>query len=251
MKLLITAPQLFARYTPSGDETCFYCGGCCDQTHAAKSVVKSSFTGLDTVTLSDWVCAGCVAAMQEGIELTLIDGTQKTNQKIRGYSWIITADSLSACTKAHREELLAACLNPPAAPFVICISDSGQKHLLYRSVVNHNRDLVTVTLEGEAITYRPTDLADRLELCKQACAATGKPALKGDMSVQTQMRIIEHFESEEVLAAWLDCYPEPFTRLAVWLCPAKEICLSEYPAVTQPEPQLEHRAAQATFSFAD
>lgn len=226
----LTAPQLFARYEPQGDETCFYCGGQCDQTHAAKDVVKSSFTGLDTVTLSSWVCVGCVDAMQEGIDLQLIDGTRKSNQKTRGYSWIITATDRKACTKAHRVELLDACINPPSTPFVVCISDSGQKHLLYRAVVNHCRETITVTVEGEAITYQPQELIERLELCKQIAAATGKPAMKELMSTQTQMRIIEHYESDHVLAAWLDCFLEPLTRLAVWLCPAKEECLNEYPA---------------------
>jgi CRISPR type IV-associated protein Csf1 len=225
----LTAPQLFARYQPQGDETCFYCGGQCDQTHAAKDVVKSSFTGLDTVTLSNWVCVCCVDAMQEGIDLTLIDGHQKSNQKIRGYSWIITSKTRQACTKAHRVDLLDVCIDPPATPFVICISDSGQKHLLYRAVVNHSRELITVTLEGESITYQPSQLIERLQLCKQIAAATGKPAMKETMSTQTQMRIIEHYESEHVLAAWNKVRSEPLTRLAVWLCPAKEECLVDYP----------------------
>lgn len=227
----LTAPQLFARYEPQGGETCFYCGGQCDQTHAAKDVVKSSFTGLDTVTLSNWVCVGCVDAMQEGIDLQLIDGTRKTNQKTRGYSWIITGTDRKACTKAHRVELLDACINPPSTPFVVCISDSGQKHLLYRAVVNHSRDTITVTLEGEAITYQPRELIQRLELCKQIAAATGKPAMKEPMSTQTQMRIIEHYESDHVLAAWQALHNESLTKLAVWLCPAKDECLIDYPSV--------------------
>lgn len=228
----LTAPQLFARYEPQGDETCFYCGGQCDQTHAAKDVVKSSFTGLDTVTLSSWVCVGCVDAMQEGIDLQLIDGTRKSNQKTRGYSWIITATDRKACTKAHRVELLDACINPPSTPFVVCISDSGQKHLLYRSVVNASREMVTVTLELEQISYRPSDLAERIKLTKQVCAATGKPAMQETMSPQTLMRIVDYYESEEILEAWLGCYQESLTRLAIWLTPAKSECEIEYPKVT-------------------
>lgn len=247
----LTAPQLFARYEPQGSETCFYCGGCCDQTHSAKDVVKSSFTGLDTVTLSQWVCVGCVDAMQEKINITQIDGDSRDGQKVRGYSWIITETERHACTKRHRVELLNACINPPKPPFVVCISDSGQKHLLYRSVVNHSRNQITVTLEGESITYQPKELIERLELCKQIAAATGKPAMKETMSTQTQMRIIEHYESYDVLAAWLDCFSKPLTRLAVWLCPAKEECVSEFPAVTQPEPKPKHRAVAATPSLFD
>lgn len=227
----LTAPQLFARYSPKGSETCFYCGGRCDQKHAARDVVKSSFTGLDTVTMSKWVCVGCLAAMDEKTTITQIDGESRANQKVRGYSWIITAKKRSACTKSHRVQLLEKCIQPPPTPFVICISDSGQKHLLYRAVVNYSNEILTVTLEGEPITYRPQDLITRLELCKQIAAVTGKPAMKEPMSAQTQMRIIEHYDSHQVLAAWLDCCSEPLTRLAVWLCAAKEECLNEYPAV--------------------
>lgn len=224
-----TATQLFAKYSPMGNETCFYCGGGCDKTHAAKDVVKSSFTGLDTVTLSKWVCVGCVDAMQEKINITQIDGDSRDGQKVRGYSWIITAIDRKACTKSHRVQLLDACINPPATPFVVCISDSGQKHLLYRAVVNHSRETITVTLEGEAITYQPQELIDRLELCKQIAAATGKPAMKEPMSTQTQMRIIEHYKSESVLSSWINCHFEPLTRLATWLCPAKSECSIEFP----------------------
>jgi CRISPR type IV-associated protein Csf1 len=246
-----TATQLFAGVGPSGTETCFYCGGSCEPIHPAKEIVKSSFTGLDTVTLSDWVCPGCVAAMQEKMEITLVDGQIRTGQKIRGYSWVITDSQKLACTKSHRAKLQELCTNPPQPPFVICLSDSGQKHLLYRAVVNLSRDRVTVTLEGEVITYRPTQLIERIELCKMIAAATGKPAMKEAMTPQSQMRIVEHFESEEVLAAWLDCFSEPLTRLAVWLCPAKEECRDEYPAVTQPEPHAKHRSAATTPGWFD
>jgi CRISPR type IV-associated protein Csf1 len=253
--ILQTATQLFARYRPSGDETCFYCGGPCDRSHAASDVVKSSFTGLDTVTLSEWVCTGCVEAMQEKINITQIDGDSRDGQKVRGYSWIITETERKACTKSHRAQLLDACVSPPPVPFAICISDSGQKHLLYRSVVNHNRDLVTVTLEGEPVTYRPSELLERIELCKRVCAATGKPAMKDAMSVQTQMRIVEHFDSDDVLAAWQDCFSQPLTRLAVWLCPPKEMCLNDYPApitaTTTGEPKHKHSRGSATPSLFD
>ena len=216
-----TAPQLFAAVGPAGGETCFYCGGSCEPIHPASKIVKKSFTGLDTVTLSDWVCTGCVESMNEKASIVMLDGVKRSGQKIRGYSWIITREGRTAATKSHREQLKGLCVDPPQPPFVICISDSGQKHVLYRAVVNASRERVTVTLEGEAITYQPPELMQRIELCKQVAAATGKPAMKEPMSPQSQMRIVEHFQSESVLAAWQDCFSEPLTRLAAWLCPPK------------------------------
>lgn len=228
-----TAPQLFGGEHPFGGERCYYCGGRCGREHAAKDIVKDSFTARDGVTLSDWVCGGCVVAMAEGIDITLIDGTVKSNQKTRGYSWIVTAADRKACTKAHRVEILDACLSPPDPPFVICISDSGQRHLLYKCLVNHRIDSMTVSLEGEPITYHPTRLAARLELCKRIAAATGKPALKEPMSVQTQMRICEYYDDDgSTVAAWLRVANDPLSRLAAWLCPPKEECANEYPGLT-------------------
>lgn len=178
------------------------------------------------------MCDGCLAAMQEKATIGLIDGDTRAGQKVRGYSWVVTQGARYAATKAHRERLLAVCIEPPEPPFVICLTDSGQKHLLYRAVVNASREVVTASLELELVTYRPSELVERLELCKQVCAATGKPAMQSSMSPQSLMRIVEHYESEEILAAWLGCCNESLTRLATWLCPAKAECEVEYPRVT-------------------
>jgi hypothetical protein len=250
----LTCPQLFAGIEPSGDATCFYCSGSTPEKNSIADFVKPSFTGLDSVSRSKWVCDGCVETLKEGIDLTLIDGEVKSNQKTRGYSWIITSEGRQACTKAHRVALLDACLHPPKPPFAICITDSGQKHLLYRGVVNRAPGVVTVTLEGVAITYHTSDLKSRLELCRKVCAATGKPAMQDAMSAQTLMRIADYFGDEEVLTAWLDCCSEPLTQLAVWLCPPKEECTNEFAGVQQvatKKRESDNRPTQATFSWDD
>jgi len=229
MAKIITAPLLFAVIDPISSHHCFFCGGTCGEDVAAKDFVKSSFTGLDTVTLSSWVCLGCVASQGEKDQVILPDGEIREGQKIRGYSWVITAKGRTSCTKAHRDWIMHQCLSPPETPFVICLTDSGQKHLLYRAVVCWSRDVITATLEGERIDYTPDALVERLALCKQIAAATGKPALKEALSPQSQMRIVEHHDSEKPLALWLEVQTEPLSRLAAWLCPAKEECLNEYP----------------------
>jgi hypothetical protein len=104
---------------------------------------------------------------------------------------------------------------------------------------------VVVTLEGEVIAYNPPQLAARIEVCKRIVAATGKPALKEPMSTQTQMRIIDHYDSGRELVAWLAVEREPLSRLAVWLCPAKEECEREYPAITASDPKPKHRRVAA------
>lgn len=226
--MLQTAPQLFAGVPNEGTEICFFCGGRCHQDHLATDYVKSSFTQLASVNRTRYVCKGCVEAMTEGVSLTLVDGVVKHNQKPRGYSWVLTPNKKLACTKAHRAILLDLCLDPPITPFCICLSDSGQKHLLYSAVVNSTRDPITVTLEGVEITYRPSELRSRLRLAMQVCAVTGKPPMTDELGTMNQIALFDHYGNDQVLRAWNACWREPLSRLAVWLCPPKEDCIREF-----------------------
>jgi hypothetical protein len=257
-----TATQLFADYTPPSDATerCFYCGGRCTQEHKSKDVVKSSFTALDTVTRSDYVCAGCMVAFDESATVTLLCGEVRTEQKTRLYSWIVCDGKRHAATKAHRAQITQLCLKPPAPPYVISLADSGQRQLLYRARVCSGRVYAVVSLEGEVITYRPEQLEQRLQLMKQVCAATGKPALLEPITAQTAMRVVEYFGDAEILAAWSELQADPLTKLAAWLCPPKEECQNEYPEPERTENrpiiaeavrQADAPAGQGTFSWDD
>lgn len=228
---MITAPQLFARYIPTGDNICFFCGGLCGREMRAKEFVKESFTSLDTVTLSKWVCPGCVATQSETATIELVDGEVRHDQKIRGYSWIITKNARLAATKSHRQKLIEMCIVPPRPPFVISIADSGQKHLLYRAVVNQSRSIVTASLEGIPITYEPHVLLSRIELVKRLIAAVGKPALEEPLTTALQMRVVEHYDSAEFLTAWQSVSGQQLSKLALWLAPKKEDCEREFPSV--------------------
>jgi CRISPR type IV-associated protein Csf1 len=168
--------------------------------------------------------------MSEKAIVELPDGTVRESQKIRCYSWVITSARRIAATKSHREWLLSQCLSPPDAPFVICISDSGQKHLLYRAVVCHSRDVVTVTLESERVTFKSEELFQRLSLCKMITAVLGKPALAESLSIRQRMSVVEYHGNDLLLNAWLLVREQSLTRLAIWFCPPKKECENEYPA---------------------
>lgn len=247
----MTAPQLFAGYRPIGDRRCFFCDGQCDETHRSADHVKSSFTSRDTVAGGEYVCAGCVAAMNESADIEMLDGIRRTGQMVRGYSWIVT-DVARAATKAHRELMRELCLSPPTPPFVICISDSGQKHLLYRAVVCHSREVVTVTLEGDKITYRPHDLRNRIDLAERIIACVGKIAAAEPLTPRDGMKIVTHDEQGElILTAWLECREQSLSRLAVWLSAPKEKCIELYPPIAAPVASAEHGAIQTAFSWTD
>jgi hypothetical protein len=257
---MVTATQLFGNYTPPYDATelCFYCGGRCGKKHPIIDVVKSSFTALDTVTRSQYVCPGCILAFDENATVTLPTGEVRHSQKTRLYSWIVYGGNRYAATKSHREWILQHCLHPPAPPYVISLSDSGQRQLLYRASVGRGTVYASVSLEGEVINYRPEQLETRLQLMRQVAAATGKPALLEPITSQTGMRVFEYFGSAEILTTWSELQADPLTRLAAWLCPPKEECQSEYPERIEREPivaktsrQAEPSGGQRAFSWDD
>jgi len=258
----ITATQFFARYSPPADATerCYYCCGRCEREFKAADYVKSSFTSRDTVALSEWVCPGCVKSLDEKATIRLLCGEVREGQMTRGYSWVATVTEVCAGTKAHRKQIASLCLFPPQPPFMICISDSGQKHLLYRSVVSHSQEVVTLTLEGERIRYRPVELAERFTLLRQVCAATGKPALLNTITPQTGMRVIDYFGDDLVFSEWQRTQNESLTRLAAWICPPKEECQNEYPEceriedrpiIAEADGPAKSAGGQTTFSWAD
>ena len=231
--MTVTAPQLFGLAVglpERGDSCrCFFCVGKCGPETPASDFVKSSFTSLDTVGLSPYVCQGCIASQSERSTIRLLDGTIRESQRVRCYSWVITATSAIAATKSHRAQLLSLCLNPPEPPFVICLADSGQKHLLYRAPVCRDRSRIVVSLEGVPVWYYAPELADRVQLCKAMAAVVGKPALSEPLPASLAMRVVDRYDSDEFLDRWLKLRQDPLTALAIWLCPPKEECEREFP----------------------
>ena len=235
-----SVPHLFALAHGTictGPHRCFYCGAPCAEEYPAAEYVKDSFTGRNSVPCpgSPWVCAGCVLCLREKADLTTHDGKARTGQKVRGYSWVITGERATACTKADLQHLRYVCLNGPdtVGPWAVVLSDSGQKHLLYRGVVNQTVEYPrTVTLEGEPITYHRDDLLARLQLCGQMVAATGKPALAEEPTSRFGIAIMERYpgSGERLLLEWERVREQPLSRLAAWLSAPKVDCEKEYPA---------------------
>jgi len=173
-----------------------------------------------------------VLCLREDADIELIDGVKRAGQKVRCYSWVVAGGRAIAATKAHLTHLRALCLEPPEPPFAIVLSESGQKHLLYRGAVCRSREVVTVTLEEERVTYRVPELRDRLDLVGRLVAATGKPALAEPPNVRFGMAVLDRFpeSGEQLLMTWESVREEPLSRLAAFLSASKEVCGNQYPA---------------------
>lgn len=231
-----TVPELMLRLVSgresAGDRLCYYCGACCGEDHTVKEWVKPTFTARATVARpgSGHVCAGCVLCLRQDAELTLIDGEVRAGQKSQGYSYVLGGGRVVAATKAHIDQLRAVCLDPPEPPFAVVLSDSGQRHWLYCGVVNHARESVVVTLEGERVRYSPDELRGRLDLCGRLVAATGKPALAEPVDVRFAAAVMGRYRDGETLVErWEQVRTEPLSRLAGWLTSKKEDCQHVYP----------------------
>jgi len=239
-----SVPHLFALSQGAdcaGPHRCVYCAAPADESRPASTHLKGSFTGIDSLPCpgSPWVCAGCVLCLREEATVALIDGSSRhvTQCAMRAWSWVVTAASARAASKAHLAQLRALCLDPPAPPFALCLSDSGQKQLLYRGVVNHGRESVCATLEGERVRYAPPELAARLDLCGRLVAATGKPALAEPPSARFALAVMERYpgSGERLLLDWERLREDPLSRLAAWLSGNRDACREQFPAES-PDP---------------
>lgn len=226
---MLTLTNLFAAARGAelrpGSQRCFYCGAACDETYSASDWVKDTCTirQYAAAPLSRYVCAGCSAAFSECVDVQVFgESAPRPAMRVRLFSWIVTEHLAVAATKAHLAELRRVCLDPPEPPFGVVLSDSGQKHLLYLGRVNRTRESVSVLLEEERIEYAPAELAERLELVKKLCAATGKPALGERPNFNFYLGLEKTFGSVELAEEWEKIWATPLSRLAAWLCPNRE-----------------------------
>lgn len=244
----MTTPQLFAKahgkpVIPGGIR-CALCWGSCATGSPVADVLSDSFTDFARVR-GETLCDGCMMTLR----------ADNREDQPRLYSWVLTDMAAKRYTKANLFELSAACINPPDPPYSIVLATSGQKHLLYLAPVNLSREVATVMLEQDSITFRPYVLAHRLSLCKRIAAACGKPALADSSPMRLAIALPQYFTKwESILEEWIEVGQQPLSRLAAWLCPNMERSQHEYPSdvVATPTPSpIERRGVQATVGGPD
>lgn len=211
---------------------CYYCNNNCFHQNYIKDYLKPTFTNHDIAKCPDskYICDECIWAFATNTEdIYLIDGEIKKNSTPRLFSWIIT-DKKIAATKKHIKELRDIILNPPNPPFKIVLSDSGQKHLLFRAIWAQSQDNYPVQFEEERIIVNVAELQRRLIIADKLSAAIGKVAIKNCSKMSYAITVNNYHGNLTDYENWLNIYNEPLSRLAAWLAKNKEEAGYEYPA---------------------
>jgi len=190
--------------------------------------VKETFTNRDIVRRpsSMFICGGCVSCFEDR-DIVLITGEQRKDQRIRQYGWIFTKSQKIAATKAHLKEITEIILNPPEPPFGIVLVTSGQKQLLFRSVIAWSRDNFPLMLEDEIITVSRRELPEKLSLAKIVIAAIGKPSLS-EMESNHAITYYDYYGNIYSFGLWKNEMNSPISRLALYLSPSQKDCQKEH-----------------------
>jgi CRISPR type IV-associated protein Csf1 len=225
----MSASQFF--YNDSGNEKCYYCGHDCQREFKTKDYVKKTFTNRDEVICpnSNYVCKGCVLSLGTKIlNIKMIDGEIRKKNTARFYSWVLTKKENLAATKSHIKQLREIILNPPAPPFAICLSDSGQKQFIFRTPISYQRDFYNLRFEDQIILVDVKLLNEYLIITDKLSAAIGKVALLDCENTRSFINVYETLEDVYLLENWINIKNRPLAKLAAWLTKNKEEAQSEY-----------------------
>lgn len=199
-------------HTPSGDATCFWCGSCASMDYRP----PNGFVGWSDVAApnSRSICAGCLDALDERRPVAHKDKPQKT----RNYSWLVTQDGMTPLTKADKATITDTLLSPPPYPWALCLADSGQRHLLYRTPVNQgNTGMMVVLLETDLIAYTPDSLRQCLSLSRLVVGLVGHRNSRSPLSIAAA-------GDGELADQWAAMLAYPLSDLALWLTPSQQEC---------------------------
>ncbi len=165
---------------------CYLCGAEGITGHPRKKVIKPTFTdcNLAKAPWSEVVCDACTWAL--------------SRRELRNYSLLATAEGLQ---HPSRQDIRNTLLTPPEPPFIVCIAESGQKWLHYKTLVNHRREVISIRFEDFQINATPGELGRLLDPIERLLTVFTKAEIgSGQYSIPRIREFgIQDFEYAETL----------------------------------------------------
>lgn len=187
--------------------SCFLCGAENVTGYPVEQVIKATFTdaNLAKAPWSNMVCDACTWAI--------------SYRELRNYSIVATEDVL---LHPSRQELRDILISPPTPPFLICVAESGQKWLHYKSAIAYSRELFPVRFEDLMVYVRPTQFASLIEIVENILQVfTKSEVMTGNYQVQKIQKYgLSEFERAE--ESLMRVRKSALFRLALYLASVPE-----------------------------
>ena len=167
-------PRRGARYGTS--DTCWLCGGSTDGVGWVRDVwLTPTFTNHNEAQSpgSDSICQACVAMSIKPTWEAYVSAHPEQGLKTghamswRSYSHVF-AEGRHRCPR--RPEWRSLLTSPPAPPFLLVLSASGQKHLIFKARVGHDRSWFPLRWENEQIWIKPDALVQAINAVEEGMA---------------------------------------------------------------------------------
>lgn len=143
---------------------CAMCGRICDETvHVKHSIGGKSFTDQYLLTRpdSDRTCYGCAWVCtgkgMDQIRMWTIVARPDLTLPPSNPKAIFAADHLHFTSRADMRMVVATLADPPAGPWLVSVAESGQKHTVPYSLINHGTGPWTVRMDARDITATPPE----------------------------------------------------------------------------------------------
>ena len=229
---MITAQQLLYKAANNPDiknivdcdYKCCMCANGIIQGVPRKDAIKKTFTNLDLLKKPNakFVCIPCAFAINEACPPELMGRVDKDKpQKIRCYSHAVVNGLWKSFSKAQRVEMREIVCNPPSGTWFLCLSESGQKHLIFRTPVNNSQDNYLLQFEEYPVLVTRKQVASDLGIADRVYSAQGLDKVKGDIKES----LFSPWSTDQFLEEYkyLKKYEHsPYLRMLIFLAEKKE-----------------------------
>lgn len=139
---------------------CWLCGTEISEGVDKNIAIKDTFMDIDKAASPDsthW-CAACTWSFSEQLQFP---GYEKP-QRMRTYSHFVVDGKWLRFTKANKDKMREILFSPPQGEWLAVISDSGQKHIIFRAAPSFGNDC-RVQFEERQISFKSDSLRETYE----------------------------------------------------------------------------------------